>query len=158
MRYWLELHWYSHYYFWENWHFYYCLLMQYVISLHLFQFCFLSFSNIYYLYCSFLCCSCTVTALQFLSLLWMEYFSIYKCYFFFFFWPCCAACGIIIPWPGIEPMPPAMAMQSLNHWTAREVPERAIISAEKSYWLEVFILNPADTFFQWVYRSYLPFL
>ena len=103
MRYWLELHWYSHYYFWENWHFYYCLLMQYVISLHLFQFCFLSFSNIYYLYCSFLCCSCTVTALQFLSLLWMEYFSIYKCYFFFFFGHAVQHVGSLFPDQGLNP-------------------------------------------------------
>ena len=24
--------------------------------------------------------------------------------------------------PGIEPVPPALEVQSLNHWTAREVP------------------------------------
>ena len=28
-----------------------------------------------------------------------------------------AACGIFVPWPGIEPAPPA----PLNHWTARKV-------------------------------------
>ena len=25
-----------------------------------------------------------------------------------------------VPWPGIEPMPPALEVQSLNHWTIRE--------------------------------------
>ena len=35
---------------------------------------------------------------------------------------CHAAFGIIGPWPGIEPMPPAVEAQSLDHWTAREVP------------------------------------
>ena len=30
--------------------------------------------------------------------------------------------GIFVPRPGIEPVPPAEGMQSLNHWTAREVP------------------------------------
>ena len=31
-------------------------------------------------------------------------------------------CGILVPQPGIEPTPPAEEAQSLNHWTAREVP------------------------------------
>ena len=36
---------------------------------------------------------------------------------FFFFWPC----GILVPWQGIEPVPPAMEAQSFKHWTAKEV-------------------------------------
>ena len=28
----------------------------------------------------------------------------------------------LVPWPGIEPRPPAWAAWSLNHWTSREVP------------------------------------
>ena len=43
-------------------------------------------------------------------------------YFFFFFWPHCTACGILIPWPGIQPGPMAVKVQSPNHWTAREFP------------------------------------
>ena len=39
----------------------------------------------------------------------------------FFFGP--AACGILVSRPGIEPSPPALEVQSLNHWTAREVPQ-----------------------------------
>ena len=42
--------------------------------------------------------------------------------YLFFFWPCPVACGILVPLPGIDPAPPAMEAQSLNHWTAREVP------------------------------------
>ena len=38
------------------------------------------------------------------------------------FWLCRTACGILVPRPGIEPVPPAVEVQSLNHWTAREVP------------------------------------
>ena len=34
---------------------------------------------------------------------------------------CGTACGILVPRPGIEPVPPALETQSLNHWTAREV-------------------------------------
>ena len=32
------------------------------------------------------------------------------------------ACGILLPRPGIEPMPPAVEAQILNHWTTREGP------------------------------------
>ena len=31
------------------------------------------------------------------------------------------ACRILVPRPGIEPVPPAVEGWSLNHWTAREV-------------------------------------
>ena len=41
-------------------------------------------------------------------------------YIFFFFGR--AAYGILIPRPGMEPVPPAIEAQSLNHWTTREVP------------------------------------
>ena len=37
------------------------------------------------------------------------------------FWPCRAARGILVLRPRIEPAPPAVEVQSLNHWTAREV-------------------------------------
>ena len=40
----------------------------------------------------------------------------------FFFQSCHTACGILVPRPGIKPMPPAVDAWSLNHWTAREVP------------------------------------
>jgi len=32
------------------------------------------------------------------------------------------ACGILIPWPGIKHALPVLEAQSLNDWTAREVP------------------------------------
>ena len=35
------------------------------------------------------------------------------------------ACRILIPWPGIKPMPPAVETRSLNHWTVSEVPVAA---------------------------------
>ena len=40
--------------------------------------------------------------------------------FFLNFWPHRAACGILVPRSGIEPLSPALGVQSLNHWTARE--------------------------------------
>ena len=29
----------------------------------------------------------------------------------------------LVPWPGIEPGPPALRMKNLSHWTTREVPD-----------------------------------
>ena len=46
--------------------------------------------------------------------------------FFFFFWYCCGAYGILVPRPGMEPMPSAMGVRNLNPWATREV--RAILS------------------------------
>ena len=34
----------------------------------------------------------------------------------------CTACGTLVPQPGIEPMPPALEAQSLNHWIAGKSP------------------------------------
>ena len=33
------------------------------------------------------------------------------------------ACGILVPWPGIEFAPLALEVWSLNHWITREVPQ-----------------------------------
>ena len=41
---------------------------------------------------------------------------------FFIFWSHHAACGILVPRPGIEPASPALEAQSLNQWTTREDP------------------------------------
>ena len=42
--------------------------------------------------------------------------------YFFLIWPCHAAYGILIPWPGIKPKAPILKAYSLNHWTTREIP------------------------------------
>ena len=41
----------------------------------------------------------------------------------FFFWPCCVAHRILVPRLVIEPKSPAVEVQSLYHWTIREIPE-----------------------------------
>ena len=38
-----------------------------------------------------------------------------------------AACGILVPQPGMEPGPPALGAWSLNHWTTREVPSECFL-------------------------------
>ena len=44
------------------------------------------------------------------------------------------ACRILVPQPGIEPMPPAVKVQSLNHWIAREVPQSSITKHHYLLW------------------------
>ena len=48
--------------------------------------------------------------------------------FYLFFWPQHAGILSVVPRPGIEPVPPAVEARSLNHWTAREVPERILLN------------------------------
>ena len=44
-------------------------------------------------------------------------------YFYLFtFWPLQVACGILVPGPGIKPLPLAMETHILNHWTTQEAP------------------------------------
>ena len=42
------------------------------------------------------------------------------------FWLCQVAYGILVPQPGIEPAPPALAVQILNQWTTRKVPQLSL--------------------------------
>ena len=42
-------------------------------------------------------------------------------YLFLFFWLYHAACGTLVPRPGIKPISAALEMWSLNHWATREV-------------------------------------
>ena len=41
---------------------------------------------------------------------------------FIYFWLGCVACGILVPWSGIKPVPPALEAWIHDHWTNREVP------------------------------------
>ena len=52
--------------------------------------------------------------------LWLSssHFFIYKIFILFL----AAPSDILVPWPGIEPVPPALVTWSLKHWTTREVP------------------------------------
>ena len=40
----------------------------------------------------------------------------------YLFWLSGVACGILVPWPGIEPGPPAVEVQNPNLWTHQEFP------------------------------------
>ena len=61
-------------------------------------------------------------------------FFLSRPFFFFFFlhWEVGSylpggACEILVLQPGIEPGPPALEAQSLNHWTTREFPQWATL-------------------------------
>ena len=51
-------------------------------------------------------------------------FSLIKKFFLFFGH---TTCGILVPRPGIKPLPLALEGQSLDHWTSREVPLTTIL-------------------------------
>ena len=42
---------------------------------------------------------------------------------FFFYLFVHTACRILLPWPGLEPVPSAVKVQCLKHWTTREFPD-----------------------------------
>ena len=42
------------------------------------------------------------------------------------FWPHHIAPRMLVPHPGIEPVPPEVETQILNHWATKEVPTKII--------------------------------
>ena len=60
----------------------------------------------------------------------------------FFSWPHDSACGILFPQPGMKPTSLATEAQSLNHWTAREVPS-FLTSKRKEFTLRSSEILPA---------------
>ena len=73
-----------------------------------------------YIYCSLITFAVTtvVTHLYFILL-------------FIYFWPRLAACGILVPRPGIERGPTAVKAPRPNHWTAKEFPATFILKMKK---------------------------
>ena len=49
------------------------------------------------------------------------------------FWPYHAACGILAPWPGVKPVPPAVKAERPTHWTTGEVPGNHVLSREAGH-------------------------
>ena len=49
-----------------------------------------------------------------------------------YFWPHCVGCGILVPEPGIEPVPPTVKMWIVDHWATRQVPWLLVKSARAS--------------------------
>ena len=53
----------------------------------------------------------------------------------FYFWWYHMVLGILVPWPGIKPVPSALEAQSLNQWITREVPDFIIIAVDLQNYL-----------------------
>ena len=56
-----------------------------------------------------------------ISILKNIFFILWGKHVSFSFWPQYLARGILVPWPGAQPVPPTVEAFSLNHWTTREV-------------------------------------
>ena len=61
--------------------------------------------------------------------------------FFFFFWSSHGVCGILVPWPGIEPVPPAVEVQSLN-WRRKQ--KRLHLEGRTLSWAGLWTLSYAQ--------------
>ena len=75
-------------------------------------------------------------------LVFTGYLNLFIFKIFFIFWLHHAACGILVPRPGIEPGPPAVEAWSPNHWTAREFPKLS-----EFLLLRVIYFHPMPIFF-----------
>ena len=51
--------------------------------------------------------------------------------FHLLFWSCSSTCGILVPYPGMEPMPLALEAQSLNHWPPGKSRGRLVYKREE---------------------------
>ena len=58
-----------------------------------------------------------------------QFFFLLILFSFLISWPPCVACRILFLQLGIEPMPPALGAQRLNHWITREVSTQIILTA-----------------------------
>ena len=62
-------------------------------------------------------------------------------------------CGFLVPWPGIEPVPPTVEKRSLNHWTTREI-SLQYLDLLKSF---VFSLESLNCLISPEYKDKFPF-
>ena len=63
----------------------------------------------------------------------LQNFKIINSFFFFLFGH--RARGILVPWPGVKPVPPALERQSLNHWTVVSVQMCTVLSHLSLLWV-----------------------
>ena len=67
----------------------------------------------------------------------------------------------LVPWPGIEPGPPALGVQHLSHWTTREVLLQGYFVREKIRGLvenpQIWEFNPNEFCQLWCLLTYILF-
>ena len=81
---------------------------------------------------------------------WHEsfFFNLLLLLLFFTFWPHCTACGLLTPWPGVEPGLLALEAPSINHWSAREAPTCIILN-------NTTVQNYYSIYFKFLVKNYL---
>lgn len=73
-------------------------------------------------------------------------------------WPCHAACGILVLQPEFHPVLPVVEVQSLNHWTTRELTRFFFFFFIKSLLEEYFLwkqLEKPTRRENWIFHSFL---
>ena len=55
------------------------------------------------------------------------------------FWLHHTAAKVLVPWPGIAPVPPAVGEQCLNHWPAREVAPSSSFLIHCFWFLQIYM-------------------
>ena len=69
---------------------------------------------------------------------------------FLFFCSQQATCGVLVPQPGIEPVPPEVEVWNPNHWTIRKVP-KSVDSGRREYVHNVVIQGNHVT---WTFKAH----
>ena len=67
----------------------------------------------------------------------MEHYCFFKIFIYLFIHLTASSlsCGMwdLVPWPGIEPWPPALGAWNLSHWTTREVPTLLLLKSDTKH-------------------------
>ena len=83
------------------------------------------------------------------AICWVYQFFISLLYYLHlkkFFWLHHATCGILVLWPGIEPVPRAVKVWSLNHWLRRK---SLLISSNSFFLFSPQFPSLLKSFFRW---------
>ena len=76
--------------------------------------------------------------------LFLQFLFSFSCYLFWEVHP--IACRILVPWPEIKPLPPALEVQGLNHWTAWEVALPALSFLHQLTTIRLCLRNVIESF------------
>ena len=81
---------------------------------------------------------------------------IYFC--LFIYWPYYVAYETLVPWPGIEPAPPALAVWSPNHWPGKSPLPAKFLKEEIVLYLYLYLLCLACFDLQNLLNLYVPYV
>ena len=86
---------------------------------------------------------CIASSLFFLIFIWLPRVLVVACGIFnYVMWTLRCCIWDLIPWPGMEPRPPALGAWSLSPWTTGEVPIALSLLLSSMPWQECTTVNP----------------